>query len=94
MIKILLSSENGSSDQTPIISIVGLGGMGKTTFAKLVYHDNMIEGHFELKAWVYVSKTYDVVGLTKDILKTFNFPADGENLNLLQHQLQSTLMGK
>ncbi|KAK2440078.1 putative disease resistance RPP13 protein [Trifolium repens] len=95
MIKILLSSENGSSNQTPTISIVGLGGMGKTTFAKLVYNDNMIEEHFELKAWVYVSESFDVVGLTKAIVKSFNSSADDESiLNLLQLRLQQTLTGK
>ncbi|XP_058762051.1 putative disease resistance RPP13-like protein 1 isoform X2 [Vicia villosa] len=94
MIKFLLSN-NGSDNQTPVSSIVGLGGMGKTTFAKLVYNDSRIENHFELKAWVYVSESFDVVGLTKAILKSFHSPADDESiLNLLQQRLQRVLTGK
>ncbi|XP_058721836.1 putative disease resistance RPP13-like protein 1 [Vicia villosa] len=94
MVKILLSS-NGSDNQTPVSSIVGLGGMGKTTFAKLVYNESRIEDHFELKAWVYVSEYFDVVGLTKAILKSFHSPADDESiLNLLQQRLQLILTGK
>ena len=82
-----LHAGNDSGNQVPIISIVGLGGMGKTTLAKLVYNDSKIEEHFELKAWVYVSESFDVVGLTKAIINSFNSSADGEDLNLLQHQL-------
>ncbi|CAI8596062.1 unnamed protein product [Vicia faba] len=86
MIKVLLS-ENGSDNQVPVISIVGLGGMGKTTFAKLVYNDHAIEDHFELKAWVYVPEPLDVVGLTKEILKSFHSSLDDESVfNLLQQQ--------
>jgi predicted AAA+ superfamily ATPase len=93
LIKFLLEG-NDSGNQVPIISIVGLGGMGKTTLAKLVYNDKKIKEHFQLEAWVYVSESFNDVGLTKAILTSFGFSADGEDLNLLQHQLQHKLTGK
>ncbi|PNY11560.1 CC-NBS-LRR resistance protein [Trifolium pratense] len=86
--------DNGSSNHAPIISIVGLGGMGKTTLAQLVYNDHMIQGSFELKAWVYVSESFDVVGLTKAILESLDSLVNSENLELLQCRLQQRLTGK
>ncbi|PNY17101.1 CC-NBS-LRR resistance protein, partial [Trifolium pratense] len=58
IIKFLLSDNDGSN-RVPVLSIVGLGGMGKTTLAEVVYNDDRIKEHFERIAWVYVSEYFD-----------------------------------
>jgi len=94
IIKILLS-DNVTYNQVPIISIVGMGGMGKTTLTQLVYNDQRVLDQFDLKAWVYVSQDFDVVAVTRAILKALGSKAAEEkDLNLLQLQLKQRLMGK
>ncbi|ESW20983.1 hypothetical protein PHAVU_005G031200 [Phaseolus vulgaris] len=94
IIKILLS-DNVTCNQVPVISIVGMGGMGKTTLTQLVYNEQRVLDQFDLKAWVYVSQYFDVVAVTKAILKAFGSKAAEEkDLNLLQLELKERLMGK
>ncbi|WKA01748.1 hypothetical protein VitviT2T_020014 [Vitis vinifera] len=52
-----------------VVSIMALGGMGKTTLARLVYDDDKtITEHFHKIAWVCVSDQFDAVRITKAIL--------------------------
>ncbi|KAG6656900.1 putative disease resistance protein At1g50180 [Carya illinoinensis] len=39
-----------------VVSIWGMGGLGKTTLAKEVYHHRTIRRHFEGFAWAYISQ--------------------------------------
>jgi len=50
--------------------------------------------HVELKAWVHDSESYDLVSLTKSILRSFCSPPKSKDLEILQRQLQLLLMGK
>ncbi|XP_074575725.1 putative disease resistance protein At1g50180 [Curcuma longa] len=40
------------------VSVVGMGGLGKTTLAKKVYHDPRVRRQFDVLCWVTVSRNY------------------------------------
>ncbi|KAG4150028.1 hypothetical protein ERO13_D05G370200v2 [Gossypium hirsutum] len=89
----LLKSNN--SDGVRVLSIVGMGGMGKTTLAQLVYNDPSIKESFDHKSWVCVSTDFDAVNITKTILRSLDADSRDENdLNSLQVKLKDKLSGK
>ncbi|PPD66843.1 hypothetical protein GOBAR_DD36282 [Gossypium barbadense] len=89
----LLKSNN--FDGVCVLSIVGMGGIGKTTLAQLVYNDPSIKESFYHKSWVCVSDDFDAVNITKTILRSLDADSRDENdLNLLQVMLKEKLSGK
>ncbi|KAM6595049.1 hypothetical protein CsatA_002752 [Cannabis sativa] len=51
-----------------VIPIVGLGGIGKTTLAQIIYKDEMVANHFHLRIWVYVGEVFDVITIMQTIV--------------------------
>ncbi|KAL6340027.1 hypothetical protein AAG906_038862 [Vitis piasezkii] len=95
IIEMLLKDEGGESN-FGVIPIVGIGGMGKTTLAQLIYRDDEIVKHFEPRVWVCVSDESDVEKLTKIILNAFSPDEirDGDDFNQVQLKLSKILVGK
>ncbi|XP_047156926.1 disease resistance protein RPM1-like [Vigna umbellata] len=52
-----------------VISVTGMGGIGKTTLVKKVYDDPDVKKHFKACAWVTVSQSCKIEELLKDLAK-------------------------
>ena len=62
----MMEEENSSAKHRRVLSIVGFGGLGKTTLAKEVCHK--IQGHFDCHAFVSVSQQPSVKKIMKDVI--------------------------
>ncbi|KAL5545292.1 hypothetical protein UlMin_009076 [Ulmus minor] len=78
-----------------VIPIIGMGGIGKTTLAQLLYKDGRVDGHFEIKAWVTVSDDFDVFRIAKAVLESVtNSKCHIEDQFRVQTELKEALKGK
>ncbi|XP_072970637.1 disease resistance protein RPM1-like [Typha angustifolia] len=67
LIKLLTDGKQGRA----IISIYGMGGLGKTTLASSIYKNETTKRHFGCRAWVSVSQNFHVDDLLRRIAKKF-----------------------
>lgn len=63
----MLFAPDGSEHRLKTVSIVGFGGLGKTTLAKAVY-DKIVRSHFDCGAFVSIGRNPDVNKVFKDVL--------------------------
>ncbi|KAI3829192.1 hypothetical protein L1987_03309 [Smallanthus sonchifolius] len=88
LINRLLGGSESSKENFSIVPIVGMGGVGKTTLARLLYNDTLVNDQFKLKAWVCVSDDFDVTKISNTILQCLTRENKKfEDLNQLQMAL-------
>ncbi|KAM0053634.1 putative virus X resistance protein-like, coiled-coil [Helianthus debilis subsp. tardiflorus] len=95
--KAICDQDVGKCDngEVPVYSIWGMGGLGKTTLAQLVYNHERVKQCFELKCWIYVSEKFQVKEIMKKIIESVdNRGCTLTLLDKLQESLRSRLGGK
>lgn len=64
-------------DRCCVVSIVGMGGLGKTTLAKKAYNDIDVKKHFDCRAWVFVSQQFVPKDILSEMLVQVGFQPKG-----------------
>ncbi|KAL2335691.1 hypothetical protein Fmac_016904 [Flemingia macrophylla] len=90
-----LTSQADNINQLSILSIVGMGGLGKTTLAQHIYNDPRTqETNFDIKIWVCISDEFDVLIVTRAILEKIAQSKYDGDLDMLHGRLKQVLSGK
>ncbi|GKU96996.1 hypothetical protein SLEP1_g10177 [Rubroshorea leprosula] len=91
--------EEGSPIQT--ISVVGIGGIGKTALAQLVYNDENVKQHFTCRVWTCVSDIFNESKVAKAIIVGLQGPGKQANieweslpLDALLNEISKSIGGK
>ncbi|KAL9282800.1 putative virus X resistance protein-like, coiled-coil [Arabidopsis thaliana] len=78
------------NDIYQVVSISGMGGIGKTTLARQVFHHDLVRRHFDGFAWVCVSQQFTQKHVWQRILQELQ-PHDGNILQMDESALQPKL---
>jgi hypothetical protein len=75
-----------------VVSIVGTGGMGKTTLAQKIFNETTVQEHFKVKVWLSITQHFDET----EVLKTAIEHAGGvhggtQDKTLLTRTLTNTM---
>ncbi|KAI9086866.1 hypothetical protein K1719_031189 [Acacia pycnantha] len=95
LLQMLRCDEDPKGNAIGVVTIWGMGGLGKTTLAQLLYNDVKVPEHFDLKAWACVSDDFNVLEVTKSLVESITSKVyDTKNLEFLRVELRNILSNK
>uniref|UniRef100_A0A452ZZ70 Protein kinase domain-containing protein n=2 Tax=Aegilops tauschii subsp. strangulata TaxID=200361 RepID=A0A452ZZ70_AEGTS len=91
--KILSILSESSTQEITFLPIYGIGGIGKTTMAQLVFNDLQFKEYS--RVWTYVSQTFDMKKIGNSIITQLSGnKSEHTDLQMIENSLQKLLSGK
>ncbi|KAL5555555.1 hypothetical protein UlMin_037791 [Ulmus minor] len=91
----LLSESSHHEQGLQVISIVGMGGLGKTTLTRLAFNNEKVKAHFEQRIWVCVSDPFEETKIARAIIEAIERSAPNINeLETLVQHVRESIEGK
>ncbi|KAL4322868.1 disease resistance protein RPP13-like [Arachis ipaensis] len=91
VIKKLLKTDS----RLQIASIIGMGGLGKTTLARKIYNSKKVKEKYPFRAWGYVSNEYRAKELLLSLIRCLStWKSNEESEEELKEHLRECLNGK
>ena len=92
VIKIMIEDNEATKEQKKIVSIVGFGGLGKTTLANAVYEK--LKAQFDCSAFVSVSQTPDIYRLFRGMFSQLSNKDSTASIDVIIDELRGFLQEK
>ncbi|KAI3997201.1 hypothetical protein MKX01_009045 [Papaver californicum] len=95
IINLLLDKSSSNQHIYRSVLIVAMGGVGKTTLAKIVYDDYVVKHHFEKRMWVCVSQNSNQKQVANQLLESIHEEKkEYSSLDVMWTILQENLIKK
>lgn len=73
----MLDRLSGYPPKLQVLTVVGMGGIGKTAFTESLYDDPLVRYHFPIRAWLTISQQYQVKEVLIGLLRCVTGPTTG-----------------
>lgn len=91
----LLLQDSNVQEYVSFVTIVGIGGLGKTALAQLVYDDDRIKKDFQLRLWVCVSEEFGVKEiLSQMLMSATDQKSEDLGIDQLQRKVRKKIEGQ